>query len=132
MVGATAHLKNYFFATGFEGGGVSLNPAVGRMVGELICGEELTITNAPLAPDRLVKPFGEATDEELKANTLSWGTPRKSGRLRFTTRGSQSRQKRANPLPPPCWPLASAHSGKPCTATSPGASFAPLDGVRIA
>ena len=68
MVGATAHLKNYFFATGFEGGGVSLNPAVGRMVGELICGEELTITNAPLAPDRLVKPFGEATDEELKAN----------------------------------------------------------------
>ena len=68
MVGSTAYLKNYYFATGFEGGGVSLNPAIGRMVSEMICGEELTITNAPLAPDRLVKPYADATEEELKAN----------------------------------------------------------------
>ena len=68
MVGSTAYLKNYYFATGFEGGGVSLNAAIGRMVSEMICGEELTITNAPLAPDRLVKPYADATEEELKAN----------------------------------------------------------------
>lgn len=68
MVGATAHLKNYYLATGFEGGGISLNPAVGRMVSEMICGEPLTITNEPLSPDRLVKPFEQATEEELKNN----------------------------------------------------------------
>lgn len=38
------------------------------MVSEMICGEPLTITNEPLSPDRLVKPFEQATEEELKNN----------------------------------------------------------------
>lgn len=68
IVGATSYLGNYYLATGFESGGVSLNPIIGRMMSELICGEELCCTNEPLSPDRLVKPFGEAAEEELKNN----------------------------------------------------------------
>ena len=72
IVGTTAYLENYVFATGFEGGGLSLNPVIGRMVSELICGEELCVTNEPLRPDRLVKPYDQATEEEI-ANNLPKG-----------------------------------------------------------
>lgn len=68
IVGTTAYLENYVFATGFEGGGLSLNPVIGRMVSELICGEELCVTNEPLRPDRLVKPYDQATEEEIENN----------------------------------------------------------------
>ncbi len=68
IVGTTKYLKNYVFATGFEGGGLSLNPIIGKMVSELICGEPLSVTNEPLQPDRLVKPYGKATAEEIAQN----------------------------------------------------------------
>ena len=66
--GKRKYLKNYVFATGFEGGGLSLNPIIGKMVSELICGEPLSVTNEPLQPDRLVKPYGKATAEEIAQN----------------------------------------------------------------
>ncbi|MDO4620378.1 MAG: FAD-binding oxidoreductase, partial [Lachnospiraceae bacterium] len=68
IVGATSHLENYYLITGFEGGGISLNPIVGKMLAEIICGDEPCITNEPLRPDRIVKPLSEATAEEIAAN----------------------------------------------------------------
>ena len=68
IAGATQYLDHYYLATGFEGGGVSLSPVIGLMMSELICGEELTETNEPLSPDRLIKPYTEATEEELREN----------------------------------------------------------------
>lgn len=68
IVGKTDYLENYIFATGFEGGGLTLNPIIGKMVSEIICGEELCVTNEPLRPDRLVKPYIQATEEEIAAN----------------------------------------------------------------
>lgn len=68
ILGGTSHLDGYFFITGFEGGGLSLNTVAGRMLSEIICGEELCLTNEPLAPDRLVKPLDAASEEELREN----------------------------------------------------------------
>lgn len=68
ILGPTSHLQNYFLITGFEGGGLSLNTIAGLMMSELLCGEPLSLSCEPLNPDRLVKPLGDTTPEELRDN----------------------------------------------------------------
>lgn len=73
ILGPTSHLGNYYFITGFEGGGLSLNTVAGKMVSELICNEELCLTYEPLNPDRLVKPLCDVSEAELRENVPAAG-----------------------------------------------------------
>ncbi len=65
VLGPTSCLQNYYHITGFEGGGFSLNTVCGRLLSEIICGEEPFMNWEPIGPDRLVKPLEEATAEEI-------------------------------------------------------------------
>lgn len=52
IVGRVADIANLFVATGFEGDGICLGPAIGRAVQRLICDEPQPVDISAMSPQR--------------------------------------------------------------------------------
>jgi len=58
MVGRSAHLSGFYYATGFSGHGFQLSPAVGEHLAELVTGQQPSIDLTPLRAERFTDPGG--------------------------------------------------------------------------
>lgn len=62
MVGESAELAGFYYATGFSGHGFQLSPAVGEHLAELITGRPPTIDLAPLRAERFADVDGNRAE----------------------------------------------------------------------
>jgi sarcosine oxidase subunit beta len=62
MVGHSAHLSGFYYATGFSGHGFQLSPAVGEHLAELVTGRQPSIDLAPLRAERFADADGNRVE----------------------------------------------------------------------
>jgi sarcosine oxidase subunit beta len=58
MVGHSAHLAGFYYATGFSGHGFQLSPAVGEHLAQLVTGRQPSIDLTPLRAERFAEAGG--------------------------------------------------------------------------
>jgi sarcosine oxidase subunit beta len=62
MVGRSAHLSGFYYATGFSGHGFQLSPAVGEHLAELVTGRQPSIDLTPLRAERFADADGNRVE----------------------------------------------------------------------
>jgi sarcosine oxidase subunit beta len=62
MVGRSAHLNGFYYATGFSGHGFQLSPAVGEHLAELVTGQQPSIDLTPLRAERFADADGNRVE----------------------------------------------------------------------
>ncbi len=62
MVGHSAHLEGFYYATGFSGHGFQLSPAVGEHLAELVTGRQPSIDLTPFQAERFAQAGGDRVE----------------------------------------------------------------------
>ena len=62
MVGHSAHLSGFYYATGFSGHGFQLSPAVGEHLAELVTGQQPSIDLTPFRAERFAEADGNRVE----------------------------------------------------------------------
>ncbi|HEX8767106.1 MAG TPA: FAD-binding oxidoreductase, partial [Jatrophihabitans sp.] len=62
MVGSSAHLSGFYYATGFSGHGFQLSPAVGEHLAELVTGQQPSIDLTPFRAERFADADGNRAE----------------------------------------------------------------------
>jgi sarcosine oxidase subunit beta len=62
MVGHSAHLEGFYYATGFSGHGFQLSPAVGEHLAELVTGQQPSIDLTPFRVERFAEVDGDRVE----------------------------------------------------------------------
>jgi glycine/D-amino acid oxidase-like deaminating enzyme len=62
MVGHSAHLSGFYYATGFSGHGFQLSPGIGEHLAELVMGQQPTIDLTPLRAERFADADGNRVE----------------------------------------------------------------------
>ncbi|HEY0167947.1 MAG TPA: FAD-binding oxidoreductase [Jatrophihabitans sp.] len=62
MVGRSAHLEGFYYATGFSGHGFQLSPAVGEHLAELVTGRQPSIDLTPFRVERFAEVGGSRVE----------------------------------------------------------------------
>jgi glycine/D-amino acid oxidase-like deaminating enzyme len=55
LIGRVPHTDNVYVATGFEGDGICLGPVTGKVISQLILGQQVDIDIAPFSPSRFAE-----------------------------------------------------------------------------